>query len=594
MTLNRSSKKYLTIILILGIFVISLFNQSRVFAASCSWNGSTNGNWGTASNWDSGCTGAGGIPGNGDSLIFPASASNIVMNNNITVTLTSITFQTQAYTLNGSNLVLTDGIIVQNGANVLVNTNIILSNNIKFTTNTSKLTVGGEISGNYNLTIQADSVTGAGVTFNHANSYVGTTTIINAELDLQTLNSMSDEPIVMLGNAKLLANVSEDVGPIEGTGKIILAPGILLASVYPEGSSKTFSGTIEGSGDFARYGIGDLILTGNSPNFTGHLYNWEGLLTLNGNISNAIADNQGGEFGGIGTYGSMGGGNGFLSPGNKNSIGTMNIIGNLGMSNIATLNMQLTGPTRGGSYDQINVTGNIEINDAILNLDAIYEPVDGSIYTILKSNGEITGTFTGFPNNTLINVGGKNLKIVYTNKTVQLIAPPPILYVPILTITPSTETFGNQVNMKAQIGGSGYYPTGTVTFMDATNSLATVDLLNGEATYSISNLSVGTHNIKVVYSGNAIYPSGESPIVSIIISNIDKTNEDIISYPVTSPIPTVVNSPTNKPTGSFANQQVNVQQNDSENNSNLIVFVILAIGIFCIFVIVLFKKKNAD
>jgi hypothetical protein len=59
--------------------------------------------------------------------------------------------------------------------------------------------------------------------------------------------------------------------------------------------------------------------------------------------------------------------------------------------------------------------------------------------------------------------------------------------------------------------------TGTVSFYNGTTLLATVPVnASGQATYSTSGLSVGTHNITATYAGSTNYASGSDTITITI------------------------------------------------------------------------------
>ncbi len=59
-------------------------------------------------------------------------------------------------------------------------------------------------------------------------------------------------------------------------------------------------------------------------------------------------------------------------------------------------------------------------------------------------------------------------------------------------------------------------PTGTASFFDGNSLLSAVALgASGEAVYSTSSLTVGTHVLKVVYSGDANFGGGASAVVSV-------------------------------------------------------------------------------
>jgi len=56
-------------------------------------------------------------------------------------------------------------------------------------------------------------------------------------------------------------------------------------------------------------------------------------------------------------------------------------------------------------------------------------------------------------------------------------------------------------------------PAGTVTFKDGTKTLHSGSLSSGKATYTTSGLSRGTHQITVVYAGNANFLTSTSPVL---------------------------------------------------------------------------------
>ena len=66
--------------------------------------------------------------------------------------------------------------------------------------------------------------------------------------------------------------------------------------------------------------------------------------------------------------------------------------------------------------------------------------------------------------------------------------------------------------VKAVSPGSGT-PTGTVTFMDGSNVLGMGTLSGSVATYSTTGLSVGTHSITAVYSGDTNFITSTSAVL---------------------------------------------------------------------------------
>jgi hypothetical protein len=61
--------------------------------------------------------------------------------------------------------------------------------------------------------------------------------------------------------------------------------------------------------------------------------------------------------------------------------------------------------------------------------------------------------------------------------------------------------------------------TGTVTFMDGTASLATERVTAGVATFPTTTLSVGSHSITAVYSGDTNDLGNTSPILTQVVNN---------------------------------------------------------------------------
>jgi hypothetical protein len=90
---------------------------------------------------------------------------------------------------------------------------------------------------------------------------------------------------------------------------------------------------------------------------------------------------------------------------------------------------------------------------------------------------------------------------------------------------PNGADFGTTVTFTAVVtAGFGNPPTGTVTFMDGTTELGTGMLSNGRATFSTSSLTVGTHSITGVYSGDSTFSGSTSPPFSQVINNSTSIN----------------------------------------------------------------------
>jgi len=70
--------------------------------------------------------------------------------------------------------------------------------------------------------------------------------------------------------------------------------------------------------------------------------------------------------------------------------------------------------------------------------------------------------------------------------------------------------------------GSGT-PTGSVTFDDGANPLSTVALSSGQAAFSASSLTVGSHSITAVYGGDANFLTSTSTALSQVVNQASTT-----------------------------------------------------------------------
>ncbi len=184
--------------LVLMVFALLALNAG---AATRTWSGIVSGNWSFAANW------AGGVvPGNGDSLVFPASVSRVATTNDLALQLSSISFSGSNYVLNGNAIALSGGITLNNfrGTNTIqfsidnltgqtfscVNTSAVLVINGDLVQEVSALVADGAgtnifngvISGNGGVTKNGSGVLRYGGVA--ANTYAGTTTVNSGLLQL--------------------------------------------------------------------------------------------------------------------------------------------------------------------------------------------------------------------------------------------------------------------------------------------------------------------------------------------------------------------------------------------------------------------------
>jgi autotransporter-associated beta strand protein len=87
-----------------------------------------------------------------------------------------------------------------------------------------------------------------------------------------------------------------------------------------------------------------------------------------------------------------------------------------------------------------------------------------------------------------------------------------------LTASPAPSSFGTTVTFTATVVGVGGIPSGSVTFEDSGTVLATVAMVvnTGKATFSAAALSVGSHTITAVYSGDTNFLASTGTLTEVI------------------------------------------------------------------------------
>lgn len=98
-----------------------------------------------------------------------------------------------------------------------------------------------------------------------------------------------------------------------------------------------------------------------------------------------------------------------LSPGIINS-------GDLSLISGSTVNIEINGTTVGTQYDQLNVTGTVNLGNATLNVTTGFTPVAGNSFVIVNNDGSdaVTGTFSGLAQGSIFSVNGITFQISYT------------------------------------------------------------------------------------------------------------------------------------------------------------------------------------
>lgn len=284
------------------------------------------------------------------------------------------------------------------------------------------------------------------------------------------------------------------------------------------GAQLDVAGVIGGTPALTKDGLGTLDLSGTNV-YAGGTTVVDGTLLVDGTIGSVIL--SGGTLGGIGTTGTITATNGSISPGN--GPGVLHSA-SVTMNSSTTFKADINGTTPGnsnGDYDQLNVTGTVNLGGASLNATLGFTPTLGNSFDIIQATGAISGTFSQ-GNSVILN--GQKFLISYNANTVMLTAVKADATT-VVNASPSPGTFGQPVTLTATVtgeAGANGTPTGTVNFYDGATQIGSAPLstVSGQqqAVMSTSTLAMGPHSITAVYAGDGNFNGGTSPAITETIS----------------------------------------------------------------------------
>jgi autotransporter-associated beta strand protein len=277
-----------------------------------------------------------------------------------------------------------------------------------------------------------------------ANTYAGLTTVSSGTLVLNKSVSVEAIPhnLDIFGTVRLAANhqiadsadvlvestglldIGSSIGTFDtlrGNGSVTFGTGGYLNIGYDDGTS-TFNGVMSGIGfvggyTVGKYGMGAFTMNGNNTYQNGS-YLFAGALIVNGNQPQSpVFTHPDTILGGSGVVGNINS-SGSVSPGTSPGILTSS---NLTFTSSGHFVVEMTGPTPGTDYDQLNVRGTNNLANAVLNINlAFTKPVAvGQQFTIINNDGTdpITGIFLGYPEGASFLQNGYAVAISYIGGT---------------------------------------------------------------------------------------------------------------------------------------------------------------------------------
>ena len=443
--------------------------------ATCTWTGTTNGDWSVGTNWTGGaaCTVPGG-PASGSALVFPpvdttedvfydsgsegggggavpaSEFDSMTFQDRYTIVPdggpSSITMTPTAATPCGASTTIA---LCQSGsAASFIGTDLVMGESEEFSalTGTDGIVLLGSLSGPGPLLANVTAGSGS-VVLTGADSYTGGTILGSGLLAGDSPSAFGNPAGAVTadngGTVQICAPITVDYslhlgdsaalmagcGTATWSGPITVDSG--GAEILNAGSTSTLtvSGNISGSDPLAIQTFASVessILSGDNSTYSGTITVESGATLASepavaGNTplgTGAVVVDAGGTLEGTGPVPSVDNA-GTFAPGTTTTPGLFTSSGsdNLGPG---TIDVAITGPTAGSGYAQFaNSTSEVDVDGATLAVDDTYAAPYGTVFHVVSLSGSASevGAFAGDPSGTVINSNGHLLKIAYSPTT---------------------------------------------------------------------------------------------------------------------------------------------------------------------------------
>ncbi|MFH1303398.1 MAG: autotransporter-associated beta strand repeat-containing protein, partial [Planctomycetota bacterium] len=244
-----------------------------------------------------------------------------------------------------------------------------------------------------------------------ANGYAGQTIINDGTLKLArsyAIPTTSSVDLTAVTSVLDLNGFEVSLTSLTGSGQVLLggAAGTLDVN-QAAATSSTYAGDISGDGSLTKSGAGEFILSGNSS-FTGSTTVQDGSLKVEGDLKTTeVIVTAGAVLAGSGSIDAKVTvkSGGVLAPGS--SPGFIST-GDLTLAAGSTLDLEIDGTTAGFEYDQIQVTGEVDLTGATLNLISAFTAAAGNEFILINNDDvdAVTGEFVGREEGKLFSFNG--------------------------------------------------------------------------------------------------------------------------------------------------------------------------------------------